>query len=373
MEASGVEVGELSPAIVERLLAERRQQGYASRISLKGLRRLLGYLDGQGVLAADGDLALTPVDRLVEEFRGYLRDERGLVPGSIELYARIARRFLGERAEPLADALAGLSGREINTFVLAEARRVSPRTAETVVCALRALLRFLHVQGWIAMPLVVGIWPALNAGQFGPEHAHVIRNALVEAFAVHARGVSDFLFCPPRDDDAAAEQFFAPGEWVRLRGEDISSELQAVRRRTNKEIAHLTYSRLNVPEASKSWMQQAIVIELRCVFFRFVEHVDPELVTHDFKSRAETLRVRPGSPPEAVAWTRQPQAVSRRHRFVRTANAIGNGNRARFWANRKRDTTRESGRFGCSLVANSIASFATPRTSRAPAADTRGS
>ena len=153
MEASGVEVGELSPAIVERLLAERRQQGYASRISLKGLRRLLGYLDGQGVLAADGDLALTPVARLVEEFRGYLRDERGLVPGSIELYARIARRFLGERAEPLADALAGLSGREINTFVLAEARRVSPRTAETVVCALRALLRFLHVQGWIARPL----------------------------------------------------------------------------------------------------------------------------------------------------------------------------------------------------------------------------
>ncbi|MGH2850379.1 MAG: site-specific integrase [Solirubrobacteraceae bacterium] len=156
MEAGGVEVGVLSPAMVERFLAERRQLGYASRISLKGLRPLLGYLDGLGVLAA-ADVALTAVDRLVAEFCGYLREERGLVVGSVELYARIARRFLQERGEPLADGLVGLSGREINAFVLAEARRVRPRTAETVVCALRSLLRFLHVQGWIAMPLAEAV------------------------------------------------------------------------------------------------------------------------------------------------------------------------------------------------------------------------
>lgn len=142
--------------------------------------------------------------------------------------------------------------------------------------------------------MLVGIWPALNAGQFGPDHDYVIRNALVEAFAVHARGLSDFLFGTPRDDDAAAEQFFGPGEWVALRGEDISPELKAVRRRTNKEIAHLTYSRLNVPEASQSWMQHAIVLELQRVFFRFVERVDPELVTQGFKARADALRIHPG-------------------------------------------------------------------------------
>jgi hypothetical protein len=142
--------------------------------------------------------------------------------------------------------------------------------------------------------MLAGIWPALNAGQFGAEHADVIRNALVEAFAVHARGLSDFLFNTPREDDAAAEQFFGPDMWAALRGEDISPDLQAVRQRTNKEIAHLTYSRLNVPEASKSWMQLAIVLELQRVFFRFVEHVDQELVTQDFKIRAEAFRIRPG-------------------------------------------------------------------------------
>jgi integrase/recombinase XerD len=143
----------LSSGVVERFLANRRGQGYASRISPRGLRPLMDYLEALGVLSAGVGVEPTEVDRLVEEFCGYLLNERGLVAGSVVLYARIGRRFLGERSEPLGDDLARLSGAEVNAFVLGEARRVRPRTAETVVCALRALLRFLHVQGWIARPL----------------------------------------------------------------------------------------------------------------------------------------------------------------------------------------------------------------------------
>lgn len=154
MHAQGIGVGELSPVIVERFLVERRGQRYASRISLKGLRALLGYLDGLGMLPVAEESARAPIDELLDQFCAFLREERGLVAGSVELYERIARRFLVGRSEPLGDALARLTGVEINAFVLGEVRRVRPRTAETVVCALRALLRFLHVQGWIARPLV---------------------------------------------------------------------------------------------------------------------------------------------------------------------------------------------------------------------------
>jgi site-specific recombinase XerD len=152
MQAQGIDVGELSPVIVERFLAERRGQ-YASGISLKGLRPLLGYLDGLGLLPVAEESARAPIDELLDRFCGFLREERGLVAGSIALYERIARRFLAQYPEPLADALAQLTGAEINAFVLGEVARVRPRTVETVVCALRALLRFLHVQGWIARPL----------------------------------------------------------------------------------------------------------------------------------------------------------------------------------------------------------------------------
>jgi site-specific recombinase XerD len=152
MESEGVELGALTPAALERYLVWRREQGYLKCLSPKSLRRLLGYLAGLGVLAHE-DAAPSPVEQLLEEFRRYLLGERGMAAGSVRLYERVARQFLEERSEPLGDDLARLSGAEINVFVLREARRRSRWSAVTVVSALRALLRFLHVQGLIADPL----------------------------------------------------------------------------------------------------------------------------------------------------------------------------------------------------------------------------
>jgi predicted deacylase len=64
---------------------------------------------------------------------------------------------LKDRSEPLEDDLARLSGAEINVFVLREARRRLRWSAQTVVSALRALLRFLHVRGLIAEPLAAAV------------------------------------------------------------------------------------------------------------------------------------------------------------------------------------------------------------------------
>jgi len=157
MDAEGLDILEVTPRAVERFLVDRRRRGRRSRLSPKGLRPLLGYLRGLGVLPAAEELGATAVDQLVERFCAYLLDERGLAPGSVRLYARVANRFLGERPEPLTDALGGLAASDIYAFVLRESRRVRPRTAETVVCALRALLRFLHVQGSVAMPLAEAV------------------------------------------------------------------------------------------------------------------------------------------------------------------------------------------------------------------------
>ncbi len=126
-------------------------------MTARGVCPLADYLDGLGLLSAIENVEPSAVDRLLEQFCGYLVQERGLVAGSVRLYARVARRFLEERSEPLGDDLARLSGQEINSFVLRESRRVGQRAAETVVCALRALLRFLHVQGWIATPLAEAV------------------------------------------------------------------------------------------------------------------------------------------------------------------------------------------------------------------------
>lgn len=156
MEVEGLDLAALiSPMVLGRYVVWRREQGYLRSLSPKSLRGLLGYLDGLGVLARD-DAVRSAVEGLLEAFGCYLLQERGLAAGSVRLYERTARRFLAGRSEPLADDLARLSGAAVQTFVLRESRR-SPRSAGTVVCGLRALLRFLHVQGLIAEPLAAAV------------------------------------------------------------------------------------------------------------------------------------------------------------------------------------------------------------------------
>lgn len=156
MEAQELEVGALTSAVAERFVLERRRQGYRSSISLKSPSRVLGYLDSVGALPVD-ESVLSPLDELLEAYVRYLREERGLGERTVAAYAGIARQFLSERAGPIEDRLAGLSGGEVNAFVLREFRRRSGRSAERVVYALRALLRYLHVQGLIDQPLAGGV------------------------------------------------------------------------------------------------------------------------------------------------------------------------------------------------------------------------
>ena len=140
MEAGGVEVGELSPAMVEWFLAERRQRGYASRISLKGMRPLLGYLDGLEVLPAAGDLAPTPVDRLVEEFCSYLREVGQRVqrrrPHALHQLPRRHRARMGSRIRaplwtPVHDRRVRTGGRRsANTTAGDLARRLPVRRVD---------------------------------------------------------------------------------------------------------------------------------------------------------------------------------------------------------------------------------------------------
>jgi len=156
MESEGLEVGAVTPDRLERYFVWRRCQGYRSSLSPSSLHRLLGYLDRIGVLPPDATVP-SAVDQLLAEFRDYLLGERGMNASSVAKYEPTARLFLSECPQPLRDGLARVSAGDVNVFVLREARRRSVRSAEMVVCGLRALLRFLHVHRLIARPLVEAV------------------------------------------------------------------------------------------------------------------------------------------------------------------------------------------------------------------------
>jgi integrase/recombinase XerD len=156
MAAEGLEVAQLTPPTVERFLAERRRLGYVVMVSPRGSRPLLGYLEGLGVLEVE-EVVRTSAQVLIEEFRSYLLNERGLQASTASLYVDAARVFLAERSEPLGDDLARLSAAEITAFVLDRSRRGSVKTASNLICALRALLAFLHLRGDTPRSLVSAV------------------------------------------------------------------------------------------------------------------------------------------------------------------------------------------------------------------------
>lgn len=160
LEHEGLGLAEFTPRAAERFCQARRREGRTWLVSLRGVRPLLDFLDELGVIAAE-EAVDTPVERLLIDFRGYLLGERGLTEGTARLYDRAGRRFLSQRSEPLAEDLAQLSAADISAFILRESARGISST-KTAVTALRSLLRFLHVEGWIprsltsAVPAVAG-------------------------------------------------------------------------------------------------------------------------------------------------------------------------------------------------------------------------
>lgn len=146
-ESLGAE--DLSASGVESFRGWRRAAGYVSSLSSKRMSRLVDYLVGIGVVPRfEPALACTPVELLMERYRCYLAEERGLSTSSIRNYADVARAFLSHLS-PEEDELdlEALTTAEITEFVLLECRRCKVGSAKSMTTRLRALLRFLYAVG----------------------------------------------------------------------------------------------------------------------------------------------------------------------------------------------------------------------------------
>lgn len=146
----GLDVGDLTVIGVQQLMTERRALGCSRLLSPRAMLPLLGYLRGLGVASAAAAAPGTPSEALLERYGVYLLERRGLAPSSVRNYVGVARVFLSDRETVAGELeLEGLDGAAVSEFVLREARRCSVGSAKCMVTRLRALLRFLHVEGEI--------------------------------------------------------------------------------------------------------------------------------------------------------------------------------------------------------------------------------
>lgn len=83
-----------------------------------------------------------------------------------------------------------------------------------------------------------------------------LRSALIESFAIHTRNLLKFFYDEKlREDDVVASDFYPEqNEWGLIKEKYNNKDLlKQIFNRVNKEVAHITYKRLEVTQEEKSW------------------------------------------------------------------------------------------------------------------------
>lgn len=146
---------------VEAFLRDRRTRGCRVGLTTRAISPLLGYLRSLRVAPPPASaVPATPEEMLMANYRDHLRTERGLAAGTVVHYLRCARVFLRSLGEPLGTALAVLSTADVTDYVLSWAERRRGKAPDLVTLpALRSLLRYLHVAGFVGAPLADAVPP----------------------------------------------------------------------------------------------------------------------------------------------------------------------------------------------------------------------
>jgi integrase len=156
----GREAGELSDVDLEQFVSHRREVSRDDRqLTARAVAPLLEYLRGLGVVPHPAPVVvLSPREQLLDAFVGYLVAERGLAASTIGNYRGVAARFLAKESD-WPEGIAGVDAEQVSGFVLAEAARCRAGSLNNVATGLRALLRWLHVEGYTSVSLA-GAVPA---------------------------------------------------------------------------------------------------------------------------------------------------------------------------------------------------------------------
>lgn len=124
----------------------------------------------------------------------------------------------------------------------------------------------------------------VNEMASGIARESVINNALLESFGIHMRALLWFFYPDiSRDDDVIADDFFSsPIEWQSTRPH-LTDTLNKAKKRADKEIAHLTYKRLDISPEQKKWEFMPILYDMNKTINTFLRVVKLELLYEKFR------------------------------------------------------------------------------------------
>jgi len=154
-----LEVADLDGARIVQFRADRRDAGFRRVPGCKALAVLERYLHEVGAVPT-APVSTAQLDVVLERYRRWMVEQRGLAETTIVRYEKTARRFLVEQV--MTGSVfhpESLTGVDVNAFLLRECARVSAGSAKGCVAELRSLLRFLYLHELTPMRLGSAVPP----------------------------------------------------------------------------------------------------------------------------------------------------------------------------------------------------------------------
>lgn len=181
LQARQITAAEVSDEQVRRFIDEVVPQRSTQRGDLATLRRFMDFLDQLGVIhpLPEHDEA-APIERAVQAFATYLRQERALSDRTLIQYCPFIERFLSERFGSDTISFAALRASDVIAFIQRQAAQLSPARAKAATTALRSFLCYLRYFGEIQLDLAAAVLSVPNWSMTGipraiaPEHVRAV-------------------------------------------------------------------------------------------------------------------------------------------------------------------------------------------------------
>jgi site-specific recombinase XerD len=166
-----VDLHQVDEAAVERFL--QRDPSMVRSGEPAPLRRFLAMLREIGLTVAKPPEPRNCQQRLIDEYRRYLLQERGLAETSLLNYVPFAEQLLSNRFGQSDMNLSELKATDVTKFMRDRAHQLSSGRAKLLVTALRSFLRYLRYQGEISVDLAgcvppVAVWSLSTVPKFLP-------------------------------------------------------------------------------------------------------------------------------------------------------------------------------------------------------------
>jgi site-specific recombinase XerD len=164
LDADGTALGELTPVVISRFLDDRRRD-HRGLYSWRSLAPIVDYLRRAGAVPPASSLSPTScgVEGLLERFGNYLCRRRALTAPVVRAYTHWVRPFVEEVLwDGGIDRVGDLDAAAVTGFLAVRLPGMSRKSAQMTACAVRSLLRFLHVEAMVEVSLVGAVPPVAS-------------------------------------------------------------------------------------------------------------------------------------------------------------------------------------------------------------------